>query len=407
MPAVTTRREGDRQRMCTIGVETKSKRSGTLIPDLFIDQYMTRLDGSFIRVYLYLLRHYFGSNPDRRDNADFSIEAMADSLGCMEKDAHRALRGLADAGLLTVSLDRDKHVTGIKLVDLFEVPAEAPARNASAPSAVSFAVSSSATAAENAAARTAAGTRKVADAANEAEETDETPDYRTMERAFSVDNDMIARFSDDSEYKDLPGALEGILAGQLTGDWFRLMLFAYDRLHFSADLIYFLFEYCIEIGKRDARYMTRVAIGWAENAISSVDEAKTHVLEFDDISRVVREQFGLRGNFGKVQLDYILRWGREWQLSAALVCEACRRTVQNTAKSDFRYANTILADWYQKGIRSLEDVAAADGEHAAKKSASAGRKSDAGRANRFGDHAQREYSESEYSSLELAMRNRH
>ena len=396
MPAVTTRREGDRQRMCTIGVETKSKRSGTLIPDLFIDQYMTRLDGSFIRVYLYLLRHYFGSNPDRRDNADFSIEAMADSLGCMEKDAHRALRGLADAGLLTVSLDRDKHVTGIKLVDLFEVPAEEPRRSVPTKAPVSDAVT--------------AGVRTAATAAvntDDAEDEIEKPDYRAMERAFSVDNDMIARFSGDSEYKDLPGALEGILAGQLTGDWFRLMLFAYDRLHFSADLIYFLFEYCIEIGKRDARYMTRVAIGWAENDISSVDEAKVHVVEFDDISRVVREQFGLRGSFGKLQLDYIIRWGREWQLSAPVVCEACRRTMLNTSKSDFRYADKILADWYKKGVRSLDDVAAADDEHATKKSSAAGRKTDAARTNRFGDHAQREYSESEYSSLELAMRNRH
>ena len=71
-------------------------------------------------------------------------------------------------------------------------------------------------------------------------------------------------------------------------------------------------------------------------------------MEFDDISRIVREQFGLRGNFGKIQLDYILRWGREWHLSAPLVCEACRRTVQNTSKSDFRYADKILTDcpWY-------------------------------------------------------------
>ena len=228
-----------------------------------------------------------------------------------------------------------------------------------------------------------------------------------MEKAFAVTNDCIKRFSEDPAYDGLTVGLEGILSGPLAGEWFRLMLFAYEELHFSKDLIYYLFEYCIEIGKRDARYMTKVAIGWAEHGISTEEEAKLHVMEFDDISRIVREQFGLRGNFGKIQLDYILRWGREWHLSAPLVCEACRRTVQNTSKSDFRYADKILTDWYKKGVRSLEDVATADNAHAAKKSSSAGRKADPARTNRFSDHAQREYSENEYSSLELAMRNRH
>ncbi len=394
--------------MCTIGVETRSKRSGTLIPDLFIDRYMTRLDGFYIRVYLYLVRHYFGSNPERRDCTDFSIETMADFLGCMETDAHRALRGLADEGLLTVTLDSKKRVTGIKLVDLFEAPAS-DARDLQATQNLQTY--------REAPARTAGGRYAAVDstpgfiaepaASYQADEPDDTPDYKAMEKAFAVTNDCIKRFSEDPAYDGLTVGLEGILSGPLAGEWFRLMLFAYEELHFSKDLIYYLFEYCIEIGKRDARYMTKVAIGWAEHGISTEEEAKLHVMEFDDISRIVREQFGLRGNFGKIQLDYILRWGREWHLSAPLVCEACRRTVQNTSKSDFRYADKILTDWYKKGVRSLEDVATADNAHAAKKSSSAGRKADPARTNRFSDHAQREYSENEYSSLELAMRNRH
>ena len=223
--------------MCTIGVETRSKRSGTLIPDLFIDRYMTRLDGFYIRVYLYLVRHYFGSNPDRRDCTDFSIETMADFLGCMETDAHRALRGLADEGLLTVTLDSKKRVTGIKLVDLFEAPAS-DARDLQATQNLQTY--------REAPARTAGGRYAAVDstpgfiaepaASYQADEPDDTPDYKAMEKAFAVTNDCIKRFSEDPAYDGLTVGLEGILSGPLAGEWFRLMLFAYEELHFSKDL---------------------------------------------------------------------------------------------------------------------------------------------------------------------------
>ena len=46
--------------MCTIRMRSKTRQFGTAVPDIFIDRYMNELDGSFIRVYLYLLRHYTG-----------------------------------------------------------------------------------------------------------------------------------------------------------------------------------------------------------------------------------------------------------------------------------------------------------------------------------------------------------
>ena len=93
---------------------------------------------------------------------------------------------------------------------------------------------------------------------------------------------------------------------------------------------------------------------------------------------------------------------------AELVEEACRRTQLNTNSSDFRYADSILSRWHEAGITTIEQVKAEDARHAEKSAAARTRAKNAeSRNNRFNDHSQREYSQGEMSSLELAMRNRH
>ncbi len=402
---------GNRRRMCIVRMKSKTKRSGTVVPDIFIDSYMDRLDGSAIRVYLYLLRHYMGGNPDRRDPEDVSLSSLAAHFDGAESDLRDTLLRLADFGLLEVAFSRNR-VTRIDLVDLFELENggdEDESDNSYAAAPVSAGSSGEPKASRQTAANAATAKPSARPAAASVDADGEQPDYRTAEKAFRIDEgDVDARFNADPEYQGLADVLQQILKVDFTVSYYRLMLFAYAELHFSRDLIYYLFEYCAEIGKTDYRYITRVAIGWAEHGISTVEEAQLHVVAYDEIARVVREQFPSNRAFGKVQIEFLNRWGREWHLSAELVEEACRRTQLNTNSSDFRYADSILSRWHEAGITTIEQVKAEDARHAEKSAAARTRAKNAeSRNNRFNDHSQREYSQGEMSSLELAMRNRH
>ena len=52
------------------------------------------------------------------------------------------------------------------------------------------------------------------------------------------------------------------------------MLFFYDGLGMSADLIEYLIEYCVGHNHKSIRYIEKVALAWAEEGITSVEEAK-------------------------------------------------------------------------------------------------------------------------------------
>ena len=56
-----------------IKVTTTYPTGGTLLPNAFVDNYMIRANGEYIKVYIYLLRMV-------SDGANFSIPCLADVL---------------------------------------------------------------------------------------------------------------------------------------------------------------------------------------------------------------------------------------------------------------------------------------------------------------------------------------
>ena len=58
----------------------------TVLENEFIDQYMVKANGEYVKVYLLVLRHLGESS------GMLSISEMADVLECTEKDVLRALK---------------------------------------------------------------------------------------------------------------------------------------------------------------------------------------------------------------------------------------------------------------------------------------------------------------------------
>ena len=54
----------------------------------------------------------------------------------------------------------------------------------------------------------------------------------------------------------------------------RIIYHISERLHFSDDMIDYLLQYCVDRGKKDFRYIKKVAENWAESGISTPLQAE-------------------------------------------------------------------------------------------------------------------------------------
>ena len=98
-------------------------------------------------------------------------------------------------------------------------------------------------------------------------------------------------------------------------------------------------------------------------------------------------------------------WMKDYGFTMDILTEACSRTVASTGKANFRYADRILSDWKDKGVRHLTDIQALDTLHRQLQSDRQEQKQrqeqkgirPSGSGNRFNNFQQRNY---DYNQLE-------
>ncbi len=358
--------------MCTIGLITKSNRpTVTAVPNRFIDEFMTEANGTYVKVYLYLLRHL-------DDQTELSVSGIAELLDCTEKFLLKALDYWTRLGLLEYTVSGNGTVESINLIDL-SGGSLSVSKKPEEPKTVVRSVSSSRT-------KSAASER--------------TAPERDVTR---VDIDSM---SDDENVPFLLTTLEQYFARPLSREDTDTALYIYGSLGFSCELVLFLYEKCIEKKKTSPKYISKVALGWNEDGITTVEEAENYLITRGEAYFAVCDEFGLTGNLGASQLRYLRSWVNEWHMPTPLIREACSRAMLRKG-ANFQYANSILKDWHAAGATTESDIARIDEAHKQaedeKHKPKAASKAAPAKANRFENFTQRDYKPEEMAEIEKRM----
>ena len=77
----------------------------------------------------------------------------------------------------------------------------------------------------------------------------------------------IEQFSGKEDISQLIYIIQKYMGRALTGTDLNTVFFFYDTLGMPADVIEYLFEYCVSNGHKNMRYIEKTAIGWAEQGI--------------------------------------------------------------------------------------------------------------------------------------------
>ncbi|MBQ9091426.1 MAG: DnaD domain protein [Anaerotignum sp.] len=187
------------------------------------------------------------------------------------------------------------------------------------------------------------------------------------------------------------------------------MLFSFhDWLGLPVDVIELLLSYCTANGHCGMRYIEKVALGWAEEGINTEDKAVEYIELRKTGFRTIMKAFGQNRLPVAAEENYMKKWLQDYKLPMDVVKMACERTVMQTGKASFAYAEKILKSWKDAGVKSTDDVAALDQAFAAKKAQNAPTEQPAAQAkpkqNRFINYTQSEWDFAELERLEREQR---
>ena len=332
------------------------------VPRVFIDKYMADANGEFVKVYLFLLR-CMGSSA----SSDCSISAIADHFNYTEKDILRALKYWEKVGVLTLELNERNQLTGLCFKDLtggVQHTASSTPEITVAPAVV-----------EEKPARTKKATASSA----------------IKKREYTLDE--VQAFTSNDEICEVLFIIETYLKHPLNPTDMNTIFFWYDVLKFPCELIEYLVEYCITNGHSSLRYMDKVAMGWAENGIKSIEKAKEHVCIRSKAYYSIMKAFGISGrNLAESEMAFVNKWSKDFSFDIEIILEACKRTISATQKPSFEYADSILTNWHNQNVHTLKDITALDEAFNKTKRASApAQTSTNAKRNKFNNFEQRTY----------------
>ena len=363
-----------------LGYKNNINAAVTAVSNTFIDEYMGTASGEYVKVYLYLLRHA---------GERVEIPDIADALNHTEAEVRRALAYWERAGVLASEKEEpaagEAAVTREDLTDAgyiipesrrnyrdSDVEGRMPEESA-ADSGKQLQGSERGMAKQP-------GTMDIPDAGNS--------------------YDRMKRLSADEEFSALLYAVQQYLGKTFSAIECEKFAYFYDVLHMSCELLEYLAEYCAEGGHTSIRYIEKVALNWYQAGIHTRDEAREHSTRYSKDTSAVMKAFGIMGrNAGTAEQEFMRRWFKEFGFDAAIVTEACNRTLTATGAASFPYADKILTGWKENGVRTLQDVETLDKrrqEKQAKKSGTASRQTRNTSTNRFNNFEQRSYNYDDY-----------
>lgn len=351
--------------MTAINISSDIATSFTTVSDIFIDQYMPKANGEFVKVYLYLLRAT-GSGAGIA-----TISEIADHFSNTEADIIRALNYWASEGILQLQSGADGQIMGINLCSLSVSGMQAAQSNIQSAVADNDAQNNLQNGVVNNDAQNISTTNiRMQDSVVEKLKSQTTDKPASSQKEYTLDE--IKEFRKNPDISELFFIIETYLKHTLSSSDTNMVLYWLDELHFSTDLVEYLVEYCITKGHSSLRYMNKVALGWADAGIKTVDQAKDDAAAHSQIYYSVMKALGITGrNLVDSEVSLINKWVGEYGFDIELVKAACSKTISAIQKPSFEYTDSILANWRKKDVHTLKDVEVLDANFAKANKASA------------------------------------
>ena len=349
------------------------------LPSEFIDKYMLKANGDYIKVYLFMLR-----NAGRLINP----EIIADALELTIKDVERAITYWCKSGIL---IEKEENIAKIGSGDDFEeilltknLPTKEELEEARRILNAANELYKRKENQENIMAEVNTAEEDIKEQAeisdNNADENTNQTDIETQaeptdqmreeevkeEKPKLPDRSLVdlPKLKGDEDFQELVFCVQTYIEKIFTPTDTEKLAYLYDVVGMSKDLLEYIAELSVQKGKKNINYIERVALSLHEKGITTVEAAKEDNIKFYNENKAVLKAFGIYDRvLAPVESRYVKKWFDEFGFSTEIVVEAISRTVLNTSSQSFSYADGILTRWHNNNVRTVSDIKAQDEKH--------------------------------------------
>jgi DnaD/phage-associated family protein len=267
----------------------------TMVPDVFITEYLPAMEGEFLKVYLYILflskHNKFATTWDISKKLNLSLDRVKEAVAFLSQ--MDVLRSANDKKLTLVDL-KEKEIMRLYRPKTTSTPSEVM---------------------EN--------------------------QHKNKKR-----NETVQAIN------------ETFFQGLMSPSWYTDIDAWFDRFKFDEDVMYTLFHHCYENKGLFKNYVEKVAENWHNRNIKTAIELDQYSIVFQTL-RDVRGKIAKKLKLGRMLTEYEEEYAEKWcfvyRYGFDVIEMALKKTTGRTSPS-FNYIDTILTDWFSKGLKTKEDI---------------------------------------------------
>lgn len=284
-------------------IGSNDKKEMTPISNLFIDKYMPKANATFVKVYLYGYRNCY------HDIYDLTSKQIAGILDILESDVVLAWKYWEKEGLMKLQFNDKTNNYDVEYLPIEQLTQD---------------------------------------------QVQKPVKYNPFSTKPQYSPQELSIYKDSSdEIRDLFSYAQKTLNKLLTYTDMNVIFSFYDWLRLPIDIIKLLLTYYSD---KSMKYIEKVAVDWAEKGIDTIDKAEEQMKLYGEY-RFIMKAFGIssRNSIGSEE-EYMRKWIKTYTMPANIIEEACKKTVLQTGKASFSYADQILTNWYKNNVKTIEDI---------------------------------------------------
>lgn len=276
----------------------------TPVSDLFFTRYLPVMDSECVKIYLYVL--YLASK-----NENIRPEDLASAIGYSKELVSAKLIELQRIGLLNLYPDR-LVVTNLGLDEL-------------------------------------------------------TRSYRQKTTA-DPEEALPGNTRLDEKYRKVTKTVnDTIFNGHMPTDLYTDIILWVDKYGFEPETVYLLFQHCRDALKQvpGRPYILAVADNWGKKGIKTAEQV-SHYLEkytaFKKYQKAIEKKLNIRSQMTVFQEEVVQKWYYTYNYPLEVVDLALSKSV-NTNVTSLGYYDSILSDWYSKGLKEPSEIEIYEAEY--------------------------------------------
>lgn len=164
----------------------------------------------------------------------------------------------------------------------------------------------------------------------------------------------------NNSIKDMMEDIEKLLGRPMSNKEMTMYLSWQKDFNYSPELILLLIQYSVSKGKTDYRYIEKIAIGWHDAKIKTVDDAQAFIKMNEDkwlsIKKILKYLGIQKSEIMKPQEQMLDKWLNVYKFPLEIIYKACDICFERLNKTEFKYIDAILNNWFTNEVKTLEDI---------------------------------------------------